>query len=185
MGAIASPLVTGLGTLGSIAGAVLPVVTSANQIVSQFQNLSGSSNGYDQLAREQDLALRQLQQRQNMDYQQSQAQAALERERLAAETSAGENARRDALRRAVARQRAQFGASGIGSAGGSSEAVLFGLFEESDEQREERERLDSLRTRALDLSLANQNSLNILQRSQLAARQKLDREASKNNRSFF
>ena len=53
--------------------------------------------------------------------------------------------------RAVARQRANFGSSGISSDSGSGQAVLLGLFDETEDELARREQLDNLRNRALDL----------------------------------
>ncbi|MEC7028226.1 MAG: transporter, partial [Pseudomonadota bacterium] len=102
---------------------------------------------------------------------------ALSREKLAAEAKNAEENRLSALRRAVARQRASFGATGLSANEGSAEAVLLGLFEETDQDRQQRERLDTLRNRALDNDLASTQSLNVLQRSQLAQQQRLERIA--------
>ena len=96
---------------------------------------------------------------------------------------AAEDERRAALRRAVARQNARFGASGIGGSGGSAEAVLLGLFDESEEDLASRERLDNLRNRSLDLNVAQNSSLNVLQRSQLQQRQDFQRNLT--NFKFF
>ncbi len=122
-------------------------------------------------------ALRQLQQRQRLNEQQLAQDSAFEREKLALESEEAERKRMNALRRAVARQRASFGASGIGSGAGSSEAVLLGLFEETDENRQERERIDNLRNRVIDENQGQQRSLNLLQESQLRQKQDLDRAA--------
>lgn len=127
---------------------------------------------------EQSLALEQLQAQQNLQTQQLESQAALERERITAAAKVDEDNRRAALKRAVSRQRASFGASGVGNAAtGSSQAVLLGLFDETEEELTNRETLDNLRSRALDLSLNNRNSINVLQRTQLQERQKLSRIA--------
>ena len=82
-----------------------------------------------------DQALEQLQKRQALQQQQLAQDAALERERIALNTAQSEEERKAALRRAVARQRANFGAQGVGSGAGSSQEVLLGLFEESDEEK--------------------------------------------------
>jgi hypothetical protein len=91
------------------------------------------------------------------------------------EKESDERRRKAALKRAMAKRTAEFGASGTGSSGGSAQALLLGLFEESDEEREEREKLDNLKSKALDTGLANRRSINVLQRSQLAQRQQLER----------
>lgn len=177
MGTFVPTLASSLGTVGSLVG-------TASQLVNTVDSLTGRSAA-EKLEKEQDLALRQLQAQQELKQQQDAAAADLDRQRLAAEALGDEEERRAALRRAVARQRAQFGASGIGNAGGgSSEAVLLGLFDETQDDLERRARIDNLRNQAIDLSLANTKSLNVLQRSQLQERQRFER-AIQNDRSGF
>lgn len=57
--------------------------------------------------------------------------------------------------------------------GGSSEAVLLGLFDESEFDKTECERLDSLKVAAIDQGLNQQKRVNTLQRAQLQQTQKL------------
>ncbi len=164
-------LISLTGDLGILPG----VLGTGVQIASQVGLLPNAQE--EQFKDEQDIALQQLQARQKLQQKQLEADSALEHERIAAGAAAAEDERRAALRRAVARQRTQFGASGIGNAGGgSAEAVLLGLFDESEEELASRERLDNLRNQALDLSVAQSNSLNVLQRSQLQQRQDFERE---------
>jgi hypothetical protein len=130
---------------------------------------------YADQAKEQQLALKQLQATQRLQARQAEQNAALERERMTADAAAAENSRLTTLRRAVARQRANFGAQGTGSDGGSAGAVLLGLFDESEDELAQRERMDDIRRRALDLGAAQRGALNTLQYSQLQERQKLGR----------
>jgi hypothetical protein len=81
----------------------------------------------------------------------------------------------------VARQRANFGAQGVSAGGGSAQAVLLGLFEESEEERARRERLDGLRVRVLEDDLAGRRASNVLQRTQLQERAKVDAIAGRNS----
>lgn len=166
-------------------GSLVPV---AFQAIQAFQTISTVANvvgrGFDVFddsgERSDKLALQQLQQQQNIQQRQATNAANLDRQEIAAKTAEAEKKRRDALKRAVARQRAKFGSSGVSSGDGSSEAVLLGLFEESDEQRQSRERLDNIRLQSIDQGLSNQSRVNTLKRTQLAERQKL-----KNNTSGF
>lgn len=153
-------------------GALTPVITGA--LISQGTQILTNQVLGDPRGRAEDNALKQLQQRQSLQEQQRAADAALEREQIAFDTREAESKRKDALRRAVSRQRANFGAQGIGSGAGSSQAVLLGLFEESEDERRRRAELDGLRTAALDQDLAQNRSLNVLQRTQLAERNKLN-----------
>jgi hypothetical protein len=171
-------------------GAINSVLTGVNALTTAIGTINAAANtlgnlGSDpqeeqrrQLMAQQNVALQQLQQKQQLDSASREQQAALERERMAVDTAAAEQERMAALRRAVARQKASFGAQGIGSDGGSSEAVLLGLFEESDEERQERERIDDVRGRMIDEDMAAQDRINVLQRSQLEERQEIERLAS-------
>ena len=51
---------------------------------------------------------------------------------------------------------------------------LLGLFEESDEERNKREKIDNLRNASIDLDLKQERSLNLLQATQLAEKQSLN-----------
>ncbi|PZP56786.1 MAG: hypothetical protein DI586_02510 [Micavibrio aeruginosavorus] len=97
---------------------------------------------------------------------QAQASAALQKEQNRLSALQQEQDRKRALRNAVARQRAEFGGSGIGSADGSSEAVLLGLFNESDDERAMRQQITNLRNNALDLTPAQIQQRNLLQQTQ-------------------
>lgn len=132
----------------------------------------------------QDQALQQLQALQGEELRRAEEDAAQERERIAAAAANAESTRRAALKRAVARQRAAFGASGIdANSSGSAQAVLFGLFDESDEERAQREKLDTLRLGAIDQNLEQRRRLNILQRTQLAERQRLQQSVASRGQS--
>ena len=149
------PILSGLAT----------TVSAAEQTLSSF-NVRGEDNQ----------ALEQLQERQRLAEQQAAQNAAAQSDIRAVESAQDEERRQAALRRAVARQRASFGASGIAAGtGGSSEAVLLGFIEETEEELERRNQLDTLRNRSADLGVSQQRSVNILQATQLAERQNLGR----------
>ena len=171
MGAIA-PIANGLTSAVS-------ALNTVNNIVGAAQTLGGNSPA----RQEQDLALRQLQDRQRLEQKQLAQQNALERERIATQAQAEEDKRQRALRRAVSRQRASFGASGV-SNDGSSQAVLLGLFDESEEELQRRTELDNIRSRALDLNASQSRSLNLLQATQLQQRNKLSNEITLLDRLF-
>ncbi|HEY0900798.1 MAG TPA: transporter [Micavibrio sp.] len=169
MGAL-TPVITGITTLTT-------AVTAADRLINVTRGFA--SDPYESqrkaLRAEQDLALRQLTAQQAMNEQQAAQDAETQRQKLASDGQSAENTRRAALRRAVARQRAQFGASGMATGDGSSEAVLLGLFEETERDRNDASRLNQLRLAALDQSLGEQRALNVLQRTQLQERQALAR----------
>ncbi|MCB1682179.1 MAG: transporter [Rhodospirillales bacterium] len=162
-----TPVLSLLGTVGS-------VVSAGNAILGGVQTLAGVTGR--QQKKQDALALDQLKRQQALQQKQLEERTALEREQIAANARLSEEQRQQALRRAVARQRANFGSQGVGSASGSSQAVLLGLFNESDEERQRRQELDALRETALDQSVAQNRSINILQRTQLAERQRLSRQ---------
>ena len=94
---------------------------------------------------------------------------------IQANTQAAARDRQNALRRAVARQRAQFGGQGISTDNGSGQAILLGLFNESEQDAADRARLDQLKTTALDQNIDQTKRLNVLQASQLAEKENIGR----------
>ncbi len=164
MGAI-TPITSGLNS-------VLGAVSAVNQTVGLVKNFTGGGSSGTS---EQNLALLELQERQRLQEAQLAQSNALSRDKLALEAAQADEDRRAALRRAVARQRANFGGSGISSAdGGSAEAVLLGLVNESETELQQRSALDRVKTAALDLDETQTRSLNLLQTTQLQQRQKLN-----------
>lgn len=164
-----------VSNLTGIAGMLNSVVGATNQIAG---TIGLSTNSLEkqrrrELQSKQNLALAQLQAQQSQNLAQAEADAALDRQRIAQDTNASEADRKRALKRAVARQRANSGAAGTSGLGGSSEAVLLGLFEESEEEKSRRDSLDNLRFSAIDQSLANRSATNTLRRTQLQERQRL------------
>lgn len=142
-------------------------------------NVLGVGSSADDVARsslraQQDQALQQLQFMQDEQVRQANENAAAERAKIATEAQNAENTRRAALKRAVARQRAAYGASGIeANSSGSAQAVLLGLFDESEEEKNQRDKLDTLRLSAIDQDVDQRSRLNVLQRTQLAEKQRL------------
>ncbi len=164
------------GLIGSLTTAA-SVLKTLDSTFSTFQSFSGGSdkNQRAALLAQQNLALQQLQAQQGLSGANAAEQAALDRQKLAADSASSEAARRDALRRAVARQNAQFGSQGMSAGDGSGEAVLLGLFDESDQDRAMREKMDNLRLQAIDQNLQEDSRINVLQRTQLQERQNLER----------
>jgi len=153
---------------------VVQALPFVQQGVSLYTGALGSELGYHDSRASQAQALSELQTRQDQQLQNLEQQAALERQSIAADAAESERKRRTALKKAVSRQRANFGASGLGASGGSSgEAVLLGLFQESEAERVERENSDNLRLSSIDQSLYNQRRLNLIQRTQLLERQRI------------
>lgn len=165
---------------GGLVGSLSTAATVLKTLDSTFKAVQGFSGASDSdqraaLRAQQDMALRQLQQKQNIEELSAAEQAALERRNIAASAASAYDERRTALKRAVARQRAQFGAQGLGSDDGSGEAVLLGMFDESEHDKAERDQLDHLRYQALESDLSDQKRVNVLQRTQLKEKQNLER----------
>lgn len=164
------------GLIGSLSTATT-LVKTLDSAFSALQTFSGSAEKDQRAAilAQQDLALRQLQAQQGLSELNAASSAALEKQNLAAAASTAEAAHRDALRRAVSRQNAQFSAQGLDSSDGSNEAVLLGMFEESETQKAQREKIDALRNQVIDSQLEEEKKINVLQRTQLQERQNLQR----------
>lgn len=174
MGAIVPAITSTLGLVNTVNSA-FNAVSSLRSNVQGAGGNSASDQAYRQLVAEQNQSLKQLQERQALEQQQKAEGAALEKQKLALDASKTEVERQAALRRAVARQRAVYGGSGISSSGGSADAVLLGLFDESEDDLMRREQMDNLRSTALDLDSAQTRAVNVLQATQLAERNKLQR----------
>lgn len=159
-------------------GTFVPIAFQALQAFQTVSTVANILNQNDTAERRNRQALEQLQQRQRLEEQRANEKAVLDRQEIETKAQAAEKQRRAALKRAVARQRARFSASGVSSGDGSSEAVLLGLFEESEEEKANRERLDNIRTQSIDQNLANQRRVNTLQRTQLAERSRLSNSSS-------
>lgn len=163
----------------NIATMLMPTIQGIGYASSlmRFANDMNGASSKDERSRlqaQQNLALQQLQQRQEGEMRLAQEDAEQKRAQIAFDAQGAEDARRAALKRAVARQRATFGASGIdANSSGSAQAVLLGLYDESESERSRREELDTLRYGALDQGLAQRNSTNVLERTQLAQQQQL------------
>jgi len=156
----------------NMTGGLIPILSG---LVGTYRAAEQTLSSFD-VRKEDNIALEQLQARQRLAEQNVAQNAAAQGDIRAAQSAQDEERRRAALRRAVARQRASFGASGLATgSGGSSEAVLLGLTEETEEELARRNQLDNLRNRSADLGLAQQQSVNILQATQLAERQNLGR----------
>ncbi len=151
----------GFTTLASTAIQALGAADALLGIVDNYQDRSGSRQ-YDQLKAQSDLSLRNAQE-----------QAALQKEQIRLSAEQTETNRRAALRRAMARQRTLYGASGTGSGGGSAQAVLLGMFDESEEDLQQRMALDALKTASVDQNLSQQQRINTLQLTQLRERDKI------------
>jgi colicin import membrane protein len=169
-----------MGALASAASGIAGAVSAVRTVVNTIENPSSLNPLNTQsalLAQQQSLALKQLQQKQAVDTENLTAQTALDQQQLAAQSASDTDQRQSALRAAVARQRASYGASGISPDDGSSQAVLLGMFDDNDQVQQDADRIDSLRSAALDQNLTDQANVDVLQRTQLQQQQKLQQVA--------
>ncbi len=151
-------------------GNIAPV---ALQAVQAFQTISSVAQVFDDSNNE--LSIQQLKQQQALQQQQATQDAQLAREEIALKSADAERLRKSALKRAVASRRAEFGASGVRSGAGSSQAILLGLFDESEEEKKQREFLDNLKLKSLDQNITQLSAINTLTKTQLEQRQNLKR----------
>lgn len=89
-------------------------------------------------------------------------QQALQERQIAATRQIEERRRKEQLRLNKAAHRARFGGLGISASGGSAAAVLQGLSTRSDLDRQDRDRLSSLRLQGLRQNFAFQRRRNLL-----------------------
>jgi hypothetical protein len=97
------------------------------------------------------------------------AQARGQIEQIQQSARMSERERQDAIKRALATQRARYGAQGIG-AGGSADAVLVGMAAEAQRETQEIRKTAQLRINQIREQGAWQNTRNLLDASQLANR---------------
>jgi hypothetical protein len=169
--------------MGSILSAVTELTSLVNtvrtvaNVIENPASLNPFNTQSDLLAKRQAETLKELQEKQQVEDRRAQAEASLQKAQLAAESQVSRDQTQAALMRAVAKQRAQFGAEGISPEEGSAQAVLLGLYKQNDQQLADQQRIENLRNAAIDQNLNDQYALDVLQRTQLAQRQKLDRIA--------
>jgi colicin import membrane protein len=163
---------------GGLIGSLSTAATVLKTLDSTFSAIQGFGSSAEKQAQanmlaQQDLALKQLQAQQALGQANAEQDAALQRQKIANDAASADATRMGALRRAVARQNAQFGASGVSSDDGSSEAVMLGLVNQSDAEKADQDALDTLRYQAIDQNLGQEKSVDVLQQAQLQQRQNL------------
>lgn len=141
--------------MGTLTSAIAPIM----QIGSAINSAAGFAKTF--VGASQDRA------ESDLKYQQSQQDAALQRQKNLVDLRNSETDRQAKLRKLVASQRAYYGGKGIGSGPGSSEAVLQGLFEGSDIDRQQNQTAYDLQNSAINQRLSQQKQINLLQKEQL------------------
>lgn len=157
-----------IGALGSLSGSIGTVATTVGTVIGTAKTLQSLGAETSQ-----EKAIRQMQERQALQERQMRDTNNLKREENALSATEEERRRKRALKAAVARQRAGFGASGISvTGGGSAEAVLLGLYNEDAQLTAQNNALSGLRDRSLDLSETQVVQRNLLSRTQVQENQK-------------
>ena len=165
-------LTSAAALLSSITGPIANVATALGTVATAVDAVKGLRSHES----EQEQVFRQLQEQQYLQQKQAAENAALDREKISAQADVEEKRRQRALKNAVARQRANFGAKGISTdSSASAQAVLLGTFDESEEDAANRDRLDQLRLKTLDQNTSQLAQRNLLAQTQLAEKQKLQR----------
>lgn len=155
-----------MGALGSVTGMIGTALTAVNTVSRAVDLVTGQS--------QEEQALEQLKAQQRLAQQQAQNDADLQAQKISADAATEEARRKQALKRAVAKQKTLFAAQGL-TGGGSADAVLLGLFEESEAERKEREQIDALKKQALTQNLEQQKQKDLLSTTQRAERSNLER----------
>lgn len=159
-----------MGTFLPVLGTIGTTIGTIQTIGKAFNTLSGDSLQ----KRQRELAMSDLQRQQAQASSEAQARANEQRQKILLDSEQAESRRRSALKRSIAKRNARFGATGIGGGSGSREAILLGLYNESEAEKKQREDIDKLRFNAIDNDLANLSSRNILEKTRLSERQKLE-----------
>jgi colicin import membrane protein len=141
---------------------------------SQKEAADQKKHAEEVLRETQTLQRRQLLQDQATADQAQQADVAVRRAQIETSAASDEAARLKALRKTVGRTRASLGAGGGGTSDGSGEAVLLGLVADTNQSQQEADAIDRLRTQALSQEVADTRTSNLLERSQLAEKQRLE-----------
>jgi hypothetical protein len=163
-----------MGTLVPVLGTLTKTIGAVSTIAGAVDSVTGNSQ-----KQQQEQAMRNLQAQQQQQSTEAQATADEKRNLINLEAQEAEDIRKAALKRAIAKRNAKFGATGIGGTGGSREAILLGLYDESDTEKQRQAELDKLRFNAIDNDLSNLQSRNILQQTQLAEQQRLQSLSSR------
>jgi colicin import membrane protein len=145
------------------------------KIAASQKELADQKQHAEQVLREsQSLQQRQLLQDQATADRAQQADIATRRAQIETSAASDEAARLKALRKTVGRTRASLGAGGGGTSDGSGEAVLLGLVADTNQSQQEADATDRLRSQALAQEVTDTQKRNLLERSQLAEKQRLE-----------
>jgi hypothetical protein len=127
----------------------------------------------NRLQASQELQMRQLQERQAADTVAEDARIQTQMDQAVLAANSDEQSRRDTLRQGVAKSTVSLAGQGIDPHDGSGQALLMGQIKSADQQRQSAEQATRLRLQALRQQADALNQQNLLEQSQLAARQRL------------
>jgi len=133
----------------------------------------GAVNSYKQNSGLQDY--NETKQKIALDNAALQRDAALKKEAYRVEQEISEQDRRNKIRKLMAEQRARYGAQGIGSNDGSSQARLYGLLNMSEDEQKREDEAYTIRNKIIDQGLGHDQSVNTLQLTQLKERSKMNK----------
>jgi colicin import membrane protein len=155
-------------------GGTLPLLTKT---ISNANTIDTMLNGNRTTRARDELNQSQLIERNRLAEQVAIDQATRNTALLNVEQSEKDRKRALTLKRAIARQRAVYGGSGIDDGGndGSGEAVIFGLTNESEQDRAASDSIYTLRRRIIDDNVNNIRKRNLLDEAQNVTRRKVKR----------
>lgn len=160
-----------LSTLGGVNG----VVGAINRTAGNINALGANAAQLKELRQQQEQAGAQLASRQQLEEELAQKKRDQDVAMLRVESDQAERRRVAALKAVTAKQRAAMGGAGVAADDGSGEAVLLGLFQQSDAERADRAAVDDLRQKIIDANYDSLRSRNLLEAAQLSERQSLQR----------
>lgn len=142
--------------MGSLSSVIAPIASfGVSTALSAGKYIFSNT---DKINQSKELSVRNKQIEQNAKYQKQQNLLSLQTK---------ETDRINKLRRAIATQRANFGAQGVGGVTGSADSVLQGINENSDIERQGNFAKTNLDNQGIDQNTRTQKQLNLLQKQQL------------------
>lgn len=151
-------------------GGMTAFATQAFQVLGAVNTVLGAVDQFSKSSGKRDYTLQTMQNAETLRI--AQENAAIKKDQIMLSAQMAEEERRNALRRAIAKQKAVYGAGGIDSTTGSAQALLLGRVAESEKVRQENDALDALRIGAANLGVDQQKRINTLQLTQLREKNK-------------
>jgi hypothetical protein len=149
--------------MGSLSSVISPIVSVGAKAVTSAGSYVLSNTGT--INQVNDINLKNKQLKEDADLQRRKNLLALQEK---------ETNRVSKLNQTLATQRANFGSQGVGSVTGSADAVIQGINEESDVERQNSQAKTDLDNQSVDQNYRHQRDLNLLQKQQLKQKSALD-----------